>query len=1113
MSGPRISLLKNPRSSGKFISFSVSFEEDSLKIIPTPYGHVIELDDCRVTGEQGAPGLPKKLLTVALPSMARPTKVTASIKSRVPVGTEPVFIAPVQNPRPAVIPVEDELTYLKKQQIKKSVLRTDEELFEKPIASMRPELPNPALYKSAVSKPVAVLLAASQIGTVSTANIEISPVRYLKDGRVEFCKDMNITVHYEVVMAGETGEDPDKLIPKYFKSIRTRSQAKRYTDLAKELVINPETIVDFSDYFLEPPISQLDYLIITDNNQWNSETITAINPIGDLKSAFQQLADWKKMKGLKAHVVTIEEIVNGTFGDFSICDNGLNARDLQEVIRNFIKWAHTNWGVEWVVLGGDVNIIPVRQVPGASQGHINVGTANPPGDNSSFWTGTYLRMNVVNPGEWWPGNTGRILVRPDTGAIIPEDTTGNSNAANPGWYYCTNNTYSTLSPAPTQFVRVNGPAALVNAQLQWIYQWNYIPTDLYYSSLVGPDYNIPGRHDWDLVNNELYGQHTNSTNLDGDPFDADVSLGRIPVSSVDQANAFVEKLIAYEQFRNQDGSLLNLDWPKKVTFVSSNFGHSKHCEPSPNNPPEEFKYYHQPGNNYSILNTKEPFTDYDFRVIARVNDADLRFIPHDVNAKSTGYGWFYSTSHNNPEPSMFSIVILGISIEFPIPTQWIAVYSSGGDLTPQSYILDEIGMDGSMFDMETLRKQMASDFPAVNMVTRMYQDEMDLPPADAGVPLVQHLTTDALRNNLNAGPHFLNLSGHGNSNGCCGLNGNMASNLTNGKHTFIAFAMSCLTNQFEAEDAMSERLIYNPNGGAIAYVGTTRFGWIGMGDDFHQAFYKTLKTTRHLGHLNDIRCTMANGTHSKWTAFSQNLLGDPEMPVWVGSPLNLNVSHPAEISNSSQTFTVTVTKSGSNVGNATVCLRMGGGFYATGKTNNLGIARLNINPPNVGIMEIVVTADNAIPYIGQVQVKETPPCGIAINCGQRIACSANIFCGPRLACGNAIIGCGTSINCGVTITCGTRIVDPCGFRIECGAALNPCRQMINCHAAIVEACPRIIPQEFDRFKDVLDLAKVKTFDELVLKAETAEVKEAIAMLPADKAKEVRLLIERLRAES
>ena len=122
-----------------------------------------------------------------------------------------------------------------------------------------------------------------------------------------------------------------------------------------------------------------------------------------------------------------------------------------------------------------------------------------------------------------------------------------------------------------------------------------------------------------------------------------------------------------------------------------------------------------------------------------------------------------------------------------------------------------------------------------------------------------------------------------------------AGGLSNGYHSFIAYADSCLTNQFDAEDAVSEHLLYNPNGGAVAYVGNTRFSWIGVGDNFQRRFFDRMQTTRHLGLLNDTRCAMVNEStgfyrlYNKWQIFSMNLMGDPEMPVWSSPPRTMTV--------------------------------------------------------------------------------------------------------------------------------------------------------------------------------------------------------------------------------
>jgi hypothetical protein len=98
---------------------------------------------------------------------------------------------------------------------------------------------------------------------------------------------------------------------------------------------------------------------------------------------------------------------------------------------------------------------------------------------------------------------------------------------------------------------------------------------------------------------------------------------------------------------------------------------------------------------------------------------------------------------------------------------------------------------------------------------------------------VQHLGSPRLQAALNAAPHIVSLSGHGSGNGCCGGSVWMASGLTNGDQAFIGYADSCLTNQVDSDDAFSEALVCAPNGGAVAYVGNTRFSY-GVGDNFQR---------------------------------------------------------------------------------------------------------------------------------------------------------------------------------------------------------------------------------------------------------------------------------------
>ena len=189
-----------------------------------------------------------------------------------------------------------------------------------------------------------------------------------------------------------------------------------------------------------------------------------------------------------------------------------------------------------------------------------------------------------------------------------------------------------------------------------------------------------------------------------------------------------------------------------------------------------------------------------------------------------------------------------------------------------------------MRDQEALREQLAAELPGWSAVSRLYKDETDLTPAQAAAAPIAHLTWDRVEDALNAGPHIVSLSGHGKSDGCCGAGVAMAGGLTNGANAFIAYADSCLTNQIDAEDAFSEALIKNPDGGAVAYIGSTRFSWIGLGDDIQRAFFHRLTSTQHLGLLVDTRVHAIGlpfwPADARWSVFALNLMGDPEMRVW-----------------------------------------------------------------------------------------------------------------------------------------------------------------------------------------------------------------------------------------
>jgi hypothetical protein len=72
----------------------------------------------------------------------------------------------------------------------------------------------------------------------------------------------------------------------------------------------------------------------------------------DMEDQFQVLADYKTSLGLPTVVATTEFITQ----------NYRNGADIQDTIRMYIRDAYEKWGVEYVLLGGDSDILPPRYV-------------------------------------------------------------------------------------------------------------------------------------------------------------------------------------------------------------------------------------------------------------------------------------------------------------------------------------------------------------------------------------------------------------------------------------------------------------------------------------------------------------------------------------------------------------------------------------------------------------------------------------------------------------------------------------------------------------------------------------------------------------------------------
>ena len=235
---------------------------------------------------------------------------------------------------------------------------------------------------------------------------------------------------------------------------------------------------------------------------------------------------------------------------------------------------------------------------------------------------------------------------------------------------------------------------------------------------------------------------------------------------------------------------------------------------------------------------------------------------------------------------------------------------------------------------------------------------------------------------MNMGPHIVNHEGHGNYNGF-GVNGWISSsdadNLINNPRNFILYTISCMSNGFD-HDSVSEHYMNNPDGGTVAYIGNSRYGWFepgypggGPSDLYDQQFFKSLFDcdVYNIGEvfayskMMYISSSQEDGNGMRWLQYAINLLGDPELPIWTASPRRLNVTNTTTSYDGGIQITIEVKIGGNPIENALVCLQNSEG-YVYGYTNAEGQKTFNI--PTTEKINATVTAHNYLPHEGVIAV-------------------------------------------------------------------------------------------------------------------------------------------------
>jgi hypothetical protein len=243
--------------------------------------------------------------------------------------------------------------------------------------------------------------------------VNLHPFRTVSEGGQTV---LEVLTEYEVHAVVEDQRLP---IEPLVRERRVDGERERLESLLSRIVANPNEVRSYQRVdgieaqqngapFLPAPMPELSgsavrYLIVTTE---------------ELAGEFQRLADHRTALGLPALVVTTEWIVA----------NYRHGADLAETIRFFLQEAYAKWGTEFLLIGGDTEVVPTRMIRSTFfpyGGHTDIPTdlyyagldGNWSGDGDGWYGEPYVNTTVPGDGADMAPElaVGRAPVRDATG--------------------------------------------------------------------------------------------------------------------------------------------------------------------------------------------------------------------------------------------------------------------------------------------------------------------------------------------------------------------------------------------------------------------------------------------------------------------------------------------------------------------------------------------------------------------------------------------------------------------------------------------------------------------------------------------------------------------------
>jgi hypothetical protein len=210
---------------------------------------------------------------------------------------------------------------------------------------------------------------------------------------------------------------------------------------------------------------------------------------------------------------------------------------------------------------------------------------------------------------------------------------------------------------------------------------------------------------------------------------------------------------------------------------------------------------------------------------------------------------------------------------------------------------------------------------------------------------------------VNNGLHLINHNGHSGfkvmQGGDGWLDTTLMDTLNNPGKWGILYSLGCQAAGFDS-NCIAEHFVNNPQGGGLAFIGNSRYGWYFPGfpgyspsDLYDNTFFDQLliQQAPSLGQAvgfskaDMIPLSQADG-YFRWVNYNLNLLGDPTLAVWTSAPESLQMACPDSINTGPIGLSVSVLRNNQPAGGVVLTLYIDS-TYIRSVTDRAGQATLS----------------------------------------------------------------------------------------------------------------------------------------------------------------------------